>query len=146
MVSPLIKDMFLNTLEKTNIKVSTMIEDVSEKIKLQRPSIKNDKDSFDYGKYHTLDEIHAWIDTLSQTYPQYVSIFNITQSFEGRLLKAFKISVPSNKTKPAMWFDGGIHAREWISPATVIYIAYSVIIVILPMSTILKHFITLFSF
>ena len=23
--------------------------------------------------------------------------------------------------KPAMWIDGGIHAREWISPATVLW-------------------------
>ena len=23
--------------------------------------------------------------------------------------------------KPAMWIDGGIHAREWISPATVMW-------------------------
>ena len=24
--------------------------------------------------------------------------------------------------RPAIWIDGGIHAREWIAPATAVYI------------------------
>jgi murein tripeptide amidase MpaA len=32
-----------------------------------------------------------------------------------------------NSTKPAIWLDGGIHAREWISPATVTFIANELI-------------------
>ncbi|CAF4866652.1 unnamed protein product, partial [Rotaria magnacalcarata] len=34
--------------------------------------------------------------------------------------------IPVN-TKKAVWWDGGIHAREWISPATNIYIAHSLL-------------------
>ena len=33
--------------------------------------------------------------------------------------------------KPAIWIDGGIHAREWITPATTVYIIHQVIRVIL---------------
>ena len=33
-----------------------------------------------------------------------------------------KIGRPSNFLKKAIWIDGGIHAREWISPASVTFI------------------------
>ncbi|XP_059083604.1 carboxypeptidase B-like isoform X2 [Tigriopus californicus] len=32
-----------------------------------------------------------------------------------------EISQPKGSNKPAIWIDGGIHAREWISPASVTY-------------------------
>lgn len=48
-------------------------------------------------------------------------------STEGRDMKVLKISTGGNGVKPAVWIDGGIHAREWISPATVSFIANELI-------------------
>jgi hypothetical protein len=121
-------------LHNANIEFRVVIENVSNKMKQQHDFespvkiVENLKD-FDYGKYHQLDEINAWIDALAQEYSKYITVFNVTRSFEGRPLIALKISTPSATPKKAFWFDGGIHAREWISPATVIYIAYSVTLI-----------------
>jgi len=100
-----------------------------------RPPIIN-ADDFAYDKYHTIDDIHAWIDKMVQTYPTLASTFTVGQSYEKRDMKGLKISsnkvarkldgTPVNKKK-AVWWDGGIHAREWISPATNIYIAHALL-------------------
>ena len=31
------------------------------------------------------------------------------------------------QSKPAVWIDGGIHAREWVSPATVLYLVHQLV-------------------
>lgn len=41
---------------------------------------------------------------------------------EGRPLKVLRISSSNKNNTKSIWVDGGIHAREWISPATVTYI------------------------
>ena len=78
-------------------------------------------DEFDYSVYHDLNEINTWIDQIGERYANFVTIVNISRSFEGRVIRGFKISVPSAQRKKAIWFDGGIHSREWVSPASVIY-------------------------
>ncbi|CAF1432857.1 unnamed protein product [Adineta steineri] len=93
-------------------------------------------DDFAYDKYHPLEEIHAWIDKMVETYPSLATSFTVGQSYEKREMKGLKISstkaavkldgTPVN-AKKAVWWDGGIHAREWISPATNIYIAHALL-------------------
>jgi hypothetical protein len=80
-----------------------------------RPSTVND-DDFAYDKYHTLDDIHAWIDKMVQTYPTLASTFTVGQSYEKRDMKGLKISSNKQATKlngkpvnqkKAVWWDGG---------------------------------------
>eukprot|EP01123_Difflugia_compressa_P006261 TRINITY_DN18433_c0_g1_i1.p1 TRINITY_DN18433_c0_g1~~TRINITY_DN18433_c0_g1_i1.p1 ORF type:complete len:424 (+),score=80.92 TRINITY_DN18433_c0_g1_i1:52-1323(+) len=78
--------------------------------------------AIDYTVYHTYDEVIAWVKTLPTSYPNLVTLVNLGKSYEGRELLAVKVTSTKNTNpKPAIWFDGCIHAREWITTATVIY-------------------------
>lgn len=73
--------------------------------------------------YHRLTDIHGYLDYLAETYPNLCQVETIGNSVEGRPLKLLRISSNLNSTSTkSVWVDGGIHAREWISPATVTYI------------------------
>ena len=51
----------------------------------------------------------------------YASTETLGQSEEGRDMRLMKLCQGGCGNKPAMWIDGGIHAREWITPATVTF-------------------------
>ncbi|XP_071084756.1 carboxypeptidase B-like [Haliotis cracherodii] len=77
---------------------------------------------FDYGCYHRLEEINTWMAETAHTYSSMAEVITVSSSYEGRDIKGLKISGPgSGSSNPAIWLQGGIHAREWISPATLIY-------------------------
>lgn len=73
-----------------------------------------------WNAYHRAEDINGYLDYLAKTYPEICSVQTIGFSTQNRPLKVLRISngKPTNK---AIWMDGGIHAREWISPATVTY-------------------------
>ena len=52
-----------------------------------------------------------------------VSVKSIGTTYEGRQINMVTVSLnPSAKpTKPAIFLECGIHAREWVSPATCLY-------------------------
>jgi len=84
-------------------------------------------DQMDWDNYHRLDTIHNWMDSMAARYPSRVKIHTIGQSVEGRPLKVARIGTRNRKRRqgggqPAIFIEGGIHAREWISPATVTFI------------------------
>lgn len=72
--------------------------------------------------YYTNDQINDWIDDLSATYPDIVTTVTIGSSYEGRPIRGLKISHSGSENKRVIFLEGGIHAREWISPATVCFI------------------------
>ena len=65
-----------------------------------------------------------YLTCLAARYSDRVKVFDIGSSVEGRALKVIKIGKPRSdgSVKQAIWIDGGIHAREWISPSSVEYV------------------------
>ncbi|XP_045775011.1 carboxypeptidase B-like [Maniola jurtina] len=113
---------------RENISYEVIIDDLQRRINEENPPLdENEVELQDrrghrmtWKQYHRLEDIHGFMDYLAKTYPKIVSVNSIGKSFEGRDLKVLRISngAPDNK---AILIDGGIHAREWISPATVTY-------------------------
>ncbi|XP_053402229.1 carboxypeptidase B-like [Mercenaria mercenaria] len=116
-----------NYLREKGLHATVMIEDVQQIIDEQRAyrNVKGPKaNEFDYTKYHQLDDIYDWMQNITNVYKDRATLFNITKSYEGREMVGIKISTqPQNIKRPAFWIEGGIHAREWISPATVVFMA-----------------------
>lgn len=58
---------------------------------------------------------------MALNFPSRVQVQPIGTTHEGRQIPLIKIGTGQPGIKPAIWIDGGIHAREWISPAVVLY-------------------------
>lgn len=71
--------------------------------------------------YHDLDSICKFLNDLAERYPDHVNLIEIGESYEGRKILGLKISYRTGN--PGVFVEGGIHAREWISPAFVTYLA-----------------------
>uniref|UniRef100_A0A3B1JYE7 Carboxypeptidase O n=1 Tax=Astyanax mexicanus TaxID=7994 RepID=A0A3B1JYE7_ASTMX len=72
---------------------------------------------YDYTKYHTMDEISAWMVQMETDHPEVVSSMIYGTTYENRSISLLKIGLNSTSPKKAIWMDCGIHAREWIAPA-----------------------------
>ncbi|XP_014250278.1 carboxypeptidase B-like [Cimex lectularius] len=74
-------------------------------------------------RYHRYKDIEAYLDYLGKTASELVKIIKIGKSTEGRALKVVRVSSSKGKSaNPAIWIDGGMHGREWIAPATALFI------------------------
>lgn len=73
-----------------------------------------------WDSYYTLEEIYAWLDDLVSAHPNVASIIYGGRSHERRSIKGIRISHGAGRK--AVFIESGIHAREWISPATTNYI------------------------
>jgi hypothetical protein len=134
MVDPLFKEKFESLLHGEKIDYKTKIKDVSRLIEntsnqnSRHKKSRNFNDQFDFGVYHTLDEIVDWMYEFESKYFTHVQLVNVSRSFENRSITAMRISSDLNQTKPSIWMDGCIHSREWISTATLIFMANEVFI------------------
>ncbi|XP_058816378.1 zinc carboxypeptidase A 1-like [Topomyia yanbarensis] len=112
---------FAATLENEGMHARVLEMNLQEPIDAERNRMvsKRIKGIFDWTDYRDLTEIHDWLEKLALEYDQ-VEIINGGRSYENRTIKGVKVSYKSGN--PGIFIEGGIHAREWISPATVTYI------------------------
>ncbi|XP_064645161.1 carboxypeptidase B-like [Lineus longissimus] len=126
-IAPEVMSDVRKALEAANVKIDVLFDDLARAIlkeKVQNPSLtRTTKATFKFSKYHQVDEILQWLDVIAPTCSNGLNcnVQIIGQSFEGRDMKLIKLNTGTSSGKKAIWIDCGIHAREWVSPATCVY-------------------------
>ncbi|KAJ3625123.1 hypothetical protein MTP99_018686 [Tenebrio molitor] len=125
LVKPDSLDKVKERLTDNGIEFEVVIDDLQRAIDEENPTDIELDDRrghrLTWQAYHRYSDIEGYLDYLAQTYPDLCTVQTIGSSVQGKAIRVLKISNgnPGNK---AIWMDGGIHAREWISPATVTFI------------------------
>lgn len=133
MVSPEIEDSFLDFLERNKIQYDLVIKDVQPNLlrdKADRLSVRSkrsvlaDETDPDFGLFWTYEEMKQFTLNLQTQYPNLVKRDVIGQSIEGRDIFGLRVSSGSQEfgKKPIIFVDAGVHAREWVGPASALYL------------------------
>ena len=104
--------------------VQALVDDEAAQIREARMN----RDASWFTTFRTLTEINARLDQLAAASGGLASTFVVGTSLEGRQVRGIRFSGPDlpgnpRALRPAALFAGGIHAREWVSPMTTMYIA-----------------------
>jgi len=113
------------SIKELGLSYQIMINDVEQLIQKEREYHNNrsvDEDFF--SDYHDYDDIVQYLQDLQATYPNLVTYNpSIGKTIQGRDIPAIRITGSKHTNPKSFWFNGGQHAREWVSPATVLYLA-----------------------
>ncbi|KAJ8686600.1 hypothetical protein QAD02_022394 [Eretmocerus hayati] len=115
MVAPAQFSEFSELMNSTQMNYEVLVENVQKLIDEENPQIETSE--FGWKKYYTLEQIYDWLESLQKKYPGKVEVVIGGSTYEGRDIKGIKISFGPEE-KPGVFIEGGIHAREWIAPAT----------------------------
>ncbi len=83
-------------------------------------TLVNGTDPF-FNDYHSYDDIMAWMTNLAAQYPTVMDVQSFGKSYQGNDLKRARLTLGARGVKPVIYWEGGIHAREWIAHATMCY-------------------------
>ncbi|XP_072945697.1 carboxypeptidase B-like [Epargyreus clarus] len=137
LVKPQYQAGFLQTLEKEGITYRVHVADVKGQLDFddqvietrKRVAAAKHKYSMPYDNYQTIDVIDRYLEDIANNHSDIVTLVSPNNSFEGHPIKYLKISSSNfeDLSKPVIFIDGGIHAREWISPASVTYAIHKLV-------------------
>ncbi|XP_044733671.1 zinc carboxypeptidase-like [Chrysoperla carnea] len=123
MISPKQKQRFHEFVEKHDLDISVFIENgqklIDDEVKVNKPNHRIGLE-FNFLYYYRLDVIYRHLYKLEAQYPDIAKVVTIGKSYEGRKIKGLHISRKQNTR--TIIIEGGIHAREWIAPATTMFI------------------------
>lgn len=84
-----------------------------------------------FNDYRQLKDINRFVDILQIEYPELLKVHAIGNSWHGRPLRMLELTNRSSGVsaadKPSIVMIGGIHAREWIATATVLFIVQTLL-------------------
>ncbi|XP_063628162.1 zinc carboxypeptidase A 1-like [Cydia splendana] len=83
--------------------------------------------SFNWHNFYRLDDIYDWLKDVSSQYPEEVQLRRVGTTHENRTIMAARLRLKGSKNRSKVIVEGGCHAREWLSPAVVTYMLYTLL-------------------
>ncbi|CAH2086138.1 unnamed protein product [Euphydryas editha] len=123
-VAPELESIFLELTRKAQMNTTVLYNDISEVIRSEKPqNTRKNRKGFSWDAYYDVDDIYAYLSNVSRTYPQWTELIVGGKTYEGRQIRGIRINTPAKEgvEKPVFFIESGIHAREWIAPATTTY-------------------------
>jgi murein tripeptide amidase MpaA len=105
-------------LDSHKIEWRVMIDDVQAVADAQLLPASSDAADW-HTAYHDYNATAAWLNDLANQYKSIASLVIIGRTTQGRNMWGLRITGQGTQKKPQIFLDGGIHAREWISPAVI---------------------------
>ncbi|XP_067620074.1 uncharacterized protein [Eurosta solidaginis] len=116
---------FTAALDQSKVSYTLIDNNAQNKLAL-KDLVMDVNEKYGWNQYHQLDSTYAWLRGLPKIYPKQVSLFVAGKTFDGRDILGVRISYDNINTttgkRRSIFIEGGIHAREWISPAITTYI------------------------
>lgn len=119
----------LADLDASGLKYSVLIDNVQARIDAERAELAAVGDERGLGFFSTYRDyaaFSAYIDGLVALYPDIATRVTVGMSLEGRSIFGVRLrapGAPNDPDRPAVLYNGCQHAREWISPMTIAYLA-----------------------
>ena len=115
MVPPASQATFTRQLTERGVRHEVMIPNVQALIDLEKAQsklgVKGGDHDMTWTEYHPLEDMYSYLDHLEANF-EWVTTQSIGKSGEGRDMRIAKICKSGEcGNKPAIWIDGGIHAR-----------------------------------
>ncbi|XP_045542931.1 carboxypeptidase A2 isoform X2 [Papilio machaon] len=142
-------------LKSNKIEFDVIIYDLQKAIAYENPRLSKKQrieleqlrgHPMTWRRYHRYADILRYLEYLQHSNSDIVELVPLGRSSEGLPLVAVKVSLPSNETqakelgrksqkrwrlksfmKPAIWLEGGAHAREWIAPAVATWMLHALV-------------------
>ncbi|KAJ7377899.1 corticosteroid- binding protein [Desmophyllum pertusum] len=110
-------------LHANEITFTILIPDVQRLVDTENPPRAVRAAGFDYGRYNRWSDIKSEMMNLVHQYSNLATLVSIGKTYEGRALQAIKISsgLGGSGQKKMFFINCGIHAREWVTQATCMY-------------------------
>lgn len=105
-------------LTRAGVGFEVKISDLQLSIEQQFDSLRSSREmeDYDYYHYHTNTEIEQWVHDIAASHPDLVQASVLGKTTEGRNINM--LTIGTSQENPLVILDCGIHAREWIGPAT----------------------------
>ncbi|KRZ86760.1 Carboxypeptidase A4, partial [Trichinella sp. T8] len=141
MVHPDNRRRFENLLNQKTMNYFVSVDDVQkliERLEVTKPKEasrfwKHDHRSnsgpyFNFHQFHNISEINGYLYSVQQRYPDITKLHVIGYTHENRPILTIQIGYPLNYNKnKAIWVDAGMHAREWASQTSAVYLIFKLV-------------------